>query len=313
VLLAEVLAALRPRSGGRYVDCTLGAGGHAEAVLEASSPDGRLLGLDADPDALELARERLRRYGERAVFVHENYRELATVLTTTGFSGPDGVDGVLYDFGVSSMQLDRPERGFSFAADGPLDMRFDRRAGPTAADLVNDLPERRLADILFAYGEERWARRIARAIAARRAAAPFHTTADLARVIAAAVPGGRGGQRIHPATRAFQALRIAVSDELAGLEATLPAAVDALRPGGRLAVIAFHSLEDRIVKRFLRDQEGRCACPPGLPVCRCGARAHLRILTKKPIVPASAEVAANPRSRSARLRVAEKLGPPGVS
>ena len=312
VLVREVLAALRPRSGAGYVDGTVGAGGHAEAILEAAAPDGRLLGLDVDPDALELARARLRRYGDRVVLVHDNFRRLAQVLAATRFAPPDGVQGVLLDLGVSSMQLDRAERGFSFAADGPLDMRMNPAAGRTAADVVNTLPERDLADLLFRYGEERWARRIARAVIARRARAPFRTTADLAQVVAGAVPGG-AGWRIHPATRAFQALRIAVNDELAALEEALPAALAALEPAGRLAVIAFHSLEDRIVKRFFVSQAGRCVCPPALPVCACGARARLRIVTKKPIVPSVEEQAANPRSRSAKLRVAEKLGTGGAS
>jgi 16S rRNA (cytosine1402-N4)-methyltransferase len=312
VLLAEAVAALQPRASGRYVDCTVGAGGHAEALLEASSPDGQLLGLDADADALALAHSRLHRFGSRVLLVHRNFADLAAVLSERQLSG---VQGVLFDLGVSSMQLDRAARGFSFAADGPLDMRMDRRQGQTAADLVNELPERELARILFEYGEEPRSRRIARGIVARRREAPFQSTGDLARVIAAAAAaaGGDHARRIHPATRSFQALRIAVNDELGGLAAALPSALEALAPGGRLAVISFHSLEDRIVKRFLQGETGRCTCPPGLPVCVCGARARVRLLTKKPVAPGAAEVARNPRSRSAKLRVAEKLRERGAS
>jgi 16S rRNA (cytosine1402-N4)-methyltransferase len=219
------------------------------------------------------------------------------------------LDGVLFDLGVSSMQLDRAERGFSFRAEGPLDMRMDPAAARSAADLVNTLPEQELANLLFTYGEERHARRIARAIGDRRRQAPFATTSDLAAVVAGASPGGHAGRPggIHPATRTFQALRIAVNDELAGLREALPQALDALGAGGRLMVISFHSLEDRVVKQFFQAQSGRCVCPPGLPVCRCGAQARLRILTKKPVVASDAEQRANPRSRSAKLRAAEKL------
>jgi 16S rRNA (cytosine1402-N4)-methyltransferase len=286
----------------------VGAGGHAQALLDASAPDGRLLALDADLSALALARRRLAGYADRVRFEHRNYRELSRVLKEQQVAA---VDGVLFDLGVSSMQLDYPERGFSFQADGPLDMRMDPTTGTTAANLVNELPERELADLIYAYGEERASRRIARAIAARRQSVPFRTTADLARVVAAAAAGvarGRAARmRIHPATRTFQALRIVVNDEIGGLREALPAALAALRPGGRLAVIAFHSLEDRTVKHFFAGEGGRCICPPGLPECRCGARAHLRIVTKKPVVATPEEQAANPRGRSAKLRVAEKL------
>lgn len=309
VLLAEVLALLQPKPGGRYVDCTVGAGGHAAAVLAASSPDGRLLGLDADATALELARVLLRPFGGRFILEQCNYRELADAVTA-GRIRP--VDGVLFDLGVSSMQLNRPERGFSFQAEGPLDMRLDPSAGTTAAELVNTLSERELADIIFTYGEDRGARRVAHDIVRRRARQPFQSTIDLAAVVRASLGAGSMGgparSRIHPATRTFQALRIAVNDELRGLEEALPAAVDALRPGGRVAVIAFHSLEDRIVKRFFQAQARDCRCPPALPVCQCSAQATLRIVTKKPVVPSSREEAANPRSRSAKLRVAEKRG-----
>lgn len=309
VLVAEVVAALEPRAGGAYVDCTVGAGGHAEAILEAAAPDGRVLGLDADASALALADSRLRRFGQRVTLVQRNFSELAAVLAENRFGQ---VQGVLFDLGVSSMQLDRADRGFSFAADGPLDMRMNPHEGHTAADAVNALPERELVRILFEYGEEPRARRIARAIVGRRAQAPFRSTGDLARVIATAAGGDRG-QRIHPATRSFQALRIAVNDELGRLELALPVALEALAPGGRLAVISFHSLEDRIVKRFLQSKVGRCVCPAGLPVCVCGARAQIRLITKKPLIAGPEEQARNPRSRSAKLRAAEKLRVPGAS
>ena len=286
VLLTEVLEALRPAPGGMYVDCTAGAGGHSEAVLDASAPDGTVLGIDADPSALDLAAACLRRFGERVRLEQANYRELDVVLARSHTSP---VNGILLDLGVSSMQLDQPARGFSFQADGPLDMRMDRSTGRTAADVVNTLPERELANLIFEFGEERFSRRIAREIVQRRVRAPFETTSDLARAIAAAVPG-RPGWGIHPATRTFQALRIFVNDELGGLEEVLPKAVAALKPGGRLAVISFHSLEDRIVKRFF-----------------LANRERLEILTKKPLVATEAEQRQNPRSRSAKLRVAARL------
>jgi 16S rRNA (cytosine1402-N4)-methyltransferase len=290
------------------VDCTLGAAGHAATILDASAPGGRLLGIDADPDALDLAAARLRPYGERVRLAHANYRELDAVLAQTQ---TPPVDGILMDLGVSSMQLDRPERGFSFQAEGPLDMRLDQTQGASAAELVNTLPERDLADLIFEFGEERFSRRVAHAIVERRSRTPLRTTAELAQVVSVAVHGRPGG--IHPATRTFQALRIAVNGELDGLRETLPKAVDALRPGGRLAVISFHSLEDRIVKRHFAAQSGRCVCPPGLPECRCDAKARLRVITRKPLVATEAEQRANPRSRSAKMRVAEKLDVEGAS
>ncbi|WP_322512281.1 16S rRNA (cytosine(1402)-N(4))-methyltransferase RsmH [Chloroflexus sp.] len=291
VLLAEVVAALAPRPGGRYLDATVGGGGHALAVLQAAQPGGMLLGIDADPDALAATAERLAEAGlrQQAVLRHGSFADLAALATEAGFTA---VDGILFDLGVSSYQLDTPERGFSFAADGPLDMRLDPTQGLTAADLVNRLSERELADILFQYGEEHAARRIARAIVERRRAQPFQRTADLAAVVARAV-GGRHG-RIHPATRTFQALRIAVNQELDRLAVALPQAVALLAPGGRLAVISFHSLEDRIVKQFLRTEAA-------------GETPRLALITKKPVVASDAEVAANPRARSAKLRVAARV------
>jgi len=271
--------------------------------LAASSPGGRLLGLDRDPAAVEVARARLAPYGERVVFVHSSFTRLAELARACNFAP---ADGILLDLGFSSLQLADSTRGFAFMADGPLDMRFDPAAGgPTAAALVNDLPSEELATLLRRYGEENKARRIAEAIIAAR---PLHTTGELSAVIEQAV---RRRGHIHPATRTFQALRIAVNDELGALEETLPQAVEILAPGGRLAVIGFHSLEDRLVKRFMRRESRDCLCPPGLPICICGHRATLRLVTRKPVRPAADEVAANPRSRSARLRVAERLAVSG--
>ncbi len=299
VLYHEIIHALQPRAGGLYVDCTLGAGGHAEGILRASDPDGRLLGLDVDPQALATARERLAPFGDRAIIRRASYVTLSEQLASLGW---DAVDGVLLDLGVSSMQVDTPQRGFSFREDGPLDMRFDPSRPQTAADLVNTLPEAELADLIWRYGEERRARQVARAIVQTR---PIHTTRQLAEVVARVTRSGKPG--VHPATRTFQALRIAVNGELDALEQVLPQAVAALRPGGRLAVIAFHSLEDRIVKRFLQRESRDCLCPPEQVICTCEHRAQVRRITRKPIRASADEIAHNPRARSARLRVAEKL------
>ncbi len=299
VLLEAVLAYLAPHPGGRYIDATIGGGGHAEAILTASAPDGRLLGIDVDPDALGRSHRRLHRFGHRVVLVHGNFDQLARIARRHGFVP---ADGILMDLGVSADQLADPARGFSFLLSGPLDMRMDPSQPRTAADLVNTLSEAELAHLIRTYGEEKYARRIARAIVEAR---PITTTTQLADLIAQVVPR-RPGQRLHPATRTFQALRIAVNDELGVLERALPQALDILRPGGRLVVISFHSLEDRIVKRFFQREAQDCICPPRQPVCVCGHRAQVRILTRKPITPSPEEVAANPRSRSARLRAVEK-------
>ena len=301
VLYQEVLDILRPRARGRYIDATLGGGGHAEGVLQASAPDGLLLGLDADPRAIRRAQERLSRFGSRAILVHANFRHLSRVARAHGF---EQVDGILFDLGVSSFQLDDADQGFSFLREGPLDMRMDPTTGVSAADVVNRLDERTLADILYRYGEERRSRRIARAIAAAR---PIETTAQLAQIVEKAV-GGRRGARLHPATRTFQALRIYVNDELAALEEALPQTLALLKPGGILIVISFHSLEDRIVKQFMRRESRDCICPPTVPVCQCGHRSQIEELFRKGLTPSPAEIAQNPRSRSARLRAARKLG-----
>ncbi|BAJ64357.1 16S rRNA (cytosine(1402)-N(4))-methyltransferase RsmH [Anaerolinea thermophila] len=299
VLYQEIILALRPHSPGRYVDATVGAGGHAAGILEASSPKGELLGLDPDPQALALASQRLSIFGERVHLVQASYVTLKEQLAVLGWQE---VDGIVFDLGVSSMQLDTPERGFSFSAEGKLDMRFDPCQDTTAEDLVNHLPEEELARILWEYGEERYARRIARAIVQAR---PLHTTRELAELVARIVGGKR--ERIHPATRTFQALRIAVNRELEAIETVLPQAVECLKAGGRLAVISFHSLEDRLVKHFFRRESRDCLCPPEQPVCTCGHKASLREVTRHPIEASDEEVRENPRARSARLRVAEKI------
>jgi 16S rRNA (cytosine1402-N4)-methyltransferase len=305
VLAEEVVTMLAPRSGSLHVDCTVGGGGHTERILEAASPDGRVLGLDADPAAIARVGERLARFGDRLVLRQANFRELAEVAPAAGFGA---VDGVLLDLGLSSFQLADGGRGFGFRAGGPLDMRFDPGRGEPAAALVARLDEDGLADLFRRYGEEPQARRIARAVVAARREAPIRTAEDLAAVVERAVPrrpGPRG--RIHPATRVFQALRIAVNAELEALADVLAAAIDLLRPGGRLVVLSYHSLEDRIVKRFVAAERRGCTCPPAFPVCVCGRAPRLRAVGPQPAVPSEAELAANPRARSARLRAAERL------
>jgi 16S rRNA (cytosine1402-N4)-methyltransferase len=299
VLYHNIIESLRPINPGRYVDATIGAGGHAWGILDASSPQGQLLGLDLDPHALELADQRLQAFSGRYTLEHTSYTTLLQIMKQIGW---DMVDGIVIDLGVSSMQIDSPERGFSFLKDGPLDMRFDPTQPTSAADLVNTLSEEDLADIFFLYGEERFSRRIARAIIANR---PFHTTLELAGLIEKTVRRSSG--KIHPATRSFQALRIAVNGELQSLENFLPQAVTALKPGGRLAVISFHSLEDRIVKQFFRKESSDCICPPDQLVCTCGHKASIIEITRHPLTADEEEIAANPRARSARLRVAEKI------
>ena len=302
VLLDEVLTWLAPTDGGQYVDATLGLGGHAAAVLAASGPGGRLLGIDADVQALTLARGRLAEFGSRVTLCEGWHRDIAALAQAIGWAE---VDGVLFDLGVSSLQLDAAERGFSFMQDGPLDMRMSQTAELSAADLVNSWPEDELSRVIYEYGEERYARRIAGAIVRQR---PLHRSGELADVVRRAVPRERGPQRIDPATRTFQALRIAVNGELEHLQQSLQGAVSLLKPGRRLVVIAFHSLEDRIVKQYLVQEARDCICPPRLPRCVCGHQASVRILTRKPLRPTAEEEQRNPRSRSARLRVAERLG-----
>ena len=297
VLLAEVIEGLQVKSGGFYIDATTGAGGHSRVILVASVPTGRLLCLDADPRALTRARQNLADFASRVQFVCANFAELETVAVESGFSQ---VDGILFDLGLSSLQLGSADRGFSFQKDGPLDMRFSDE-GPSAADLVNSLPERELADLIWRYGEERQSRRIAQAIVANR---PLRTSGELARLVAQVK---RQREKIHPATRTFQALRIAVNQELDVLKAALPQAVRLLAPGGRLAVITFHSLEDRIVKEFFRTESQNCVCPPQAPACTCNHRASLSVVNRRPVVPSAEEMTRNRRSRSAKLRLVSRL------
>jgi 16S rRNA (cytosine1402-N4)-methyltransferase len=305
VLAEEVIVILAPAPGSLQIDTTVGGGGHTERILEAASPTGRLLGLDADPAAIARVRRRLRRFGPRLVLRRANFRHLATVAPAAGF---DPVDGILFDLGLSSFQLADTDRGFGIRAGGPLDMRFDTATGSPAVDLVNDLSRDELAELFRRYGEEPAAGRIAGAIVRARAGRRIDTAPQLADIVAAAaaVPP-RGRRRLHPATRVFQALRIAVNDELGALETGLEAAVDLLRPGGRLVVIAYHSLEDRIVKRRIAAERRGCTCPPTVPVCVCGRSPRLRPLMSRPVRPGADEVETNPRSRSARLRAAERL------
>lgn len=297
VLYEEVLRLLQPEPGRQYVDGTVGAGGHARGILVAVAPDGRLLGLDRDPEAIAFARERLAEFGNRVTLIPASYTEMEKVAAEHGFQA---VDGILLDLGLSSRQLDSPERGFSFLKEGPLDMRFDRRTGESAADLINNLDADTLADIFWRYGEERRSRQLARLIVDHR---PLETTQELAALIAEH-SGRRRGK--HPATQVFQALRIAVNDELATVEAGLEAAVRLLQPGGRLAVISFHSLEDRLVKQFFREKSLTCVCPPDQPVCTCDTEPVLELVTRKAVKASEEEVRTNPRSRSARLRVAQR-------
>ena len=299
VMVAPVIHDLNVRPGGRYIDATVGEGGHASAIMEAAGPLSRLMGLDADPQALAAARERLRAYQDNLVVVHTNFSQLVQVAQEHAFIP---VDGILLDLGFSSLQLEGEGRGFSFQREEPLDMRFDPHQELTAADIVNGWPLEELAHIIASYGEERRARPIARAIVDHR---PLHTAQALAQVVQRASGYHRG--RTHPATRTFQALRIAVNRELEALEAVLPQAVSLLQPGGRLVIISYHSLEDRRVKEFLRRESRDCLCPPETPVCQCEHRASLRPVTRKVTRPTSEEVQENPRSRSARLRGAQRL------
>jgi len=309
VLYNEIILALQPARGGRFVDCTLGAGGHAWGILEKSAPDSLLLGFEVDPLAFGLAQQRLESFGKRAILLRESYLALSKQLKKLAWSS---VDGILLDLGLSSIQLDTPGKGFSFASDAPLDMRFDPDAPDTAADLVNTLSEQELADLIYRYGEEPQSRKIARAIVRTR---PITRTVELAELVvgvtnkdrSAAMRAGSRRDQIHPATRTFQALRIAVNQELEAVKDVLPQAVAALGPGGRLAVISFHSLEDRIVKQYFRQESRGCICPPRQPVCTCGHKAAIKEITRHPIRPGAEELASNPRSRSARLRVAEKI------
>jgi 16S rRNA (cytosine1402-N4)-methyltransferase len=304
VLVAETLSLLAPQRGATVVDLTLGPGGHAEKLLEAVGPDGRVIGIDRDPEAIEHAMARLRRFGDRFVAIRGDYRDLVALLHGARVFA---VEAILADLGISSLQLDDPRRGFSFQTDGPLDMRMDPTSGPSAADLLATLSEGEIKEILRTYGEEKFAGPIARAVVRERGRRPLVGTRQLSAVVERAAGASARRYRIHPATRTFQALRIAVNREVEGLEKLAADAVSLLRRGGRLAIISFHSLEDRAVKTAFRAMAERCICPPGLPVCGCGREDLLRILTPRPVTPSPEEIASNPRSRSARLRAAERL------
>ena len=300
----EAVESLRCRAGGVYVDGTVGGGGHALEILEQSAPGGMLIGIDRDEEALAEAESRLSAFGRRKILVKGNYVDIAAILAGLKIKF---VDGILLDLGVSSHQLEEAGRGFSFTQEGPLDMRMDSDQGFTAGDLVNNFAESELARIIRDYGEERMAGRIARAIVRKRSRAPILTTTELAAIVRQAVPAAYGRQRIHPATRTFQAIRIAVNGELTDLPRAIASGIGVLAGGGRFSIIAFHSLEDRIVKNEFRGREGACICPPRLPVCICQRKAVLKVLTKKPLRPGPEELAGNPRARSARLRTAERI------
>jgi 16S rRNA (cytosine1402-N4)-methyltransferase len=304
VMLEKVLQSLRCKPGGIYVDGTLGGGGHARAILENTAPDGLLIGIDRDDDALLESEKRLQPFGQRKILIKGNFADIGEILTNLNIRK---VDGILLDLGVSSHQLDTADRGFSFSLDAPLDMRMDQSSRYSAYDLVNLSPEKELRQVIRDYGEEPMAGRIARAILAKRASAPIRTTIELADVVCRAVRRQGVRKKVHPATRTFQAIRIAVNQELSNLSTAMDAGIDQLGQGGRFSIISFHSLEDRIVKETFRSWEGRCQCPPGLPVCQCQREAKLRVLTRKPLRPEAGESETNPRARSARLRTAEKI------
>jgi 16S rRNA (cytosine1402-N4)-methyltransferase len=305
VMPVEVLGTLAPAPGSLQIDATVGGGGHTERILEAANPDGRVLGLDADQAAIDRVALRLAAYGDRLVLRQANFRQLAEVAPMAGF---DAVDGALFDLGLSSFQLADRQRGFGFRTGGPLDMRFDTSRGVPASELLATLDADELAALFRRYGEEPSAWKIAKAIVAARSTAPVETAEDLAQLVETVSPGNpRQRRRIHPATRVFQALRIAVNEELDALAEGLAAAVDLLRPGGRLVVLSYHSLEDRIVKRFFNAERRGCTCPPEAPVCVCGRSPRLRLVTRPSMTPTAEEVEANPRARSARLRAAERL------
>jgi 16S rRNA (cytosine1402-N4)-methyltransferase len=301
VMLKEVLEVLQPEAGATYIDCTVGGGGHSIEIAKRIVPGGLLIGIDRDDDALKAASLRLEEFKNSVILEKGNFENLGEIAERLGVTK---ARGILLDLGVSSHQLDVPERGFSFRQDALLDMRMDAGEALTAAELVNTLSERELSDLIWKYGEDRWARRIAKFIVKRR---PVRTTGELAETIKAAVPVGARAENIHPATRTFQALRIVVNRELESLQNGLESAIRLLESGGRICVLSYHSLEDRIVKETFLRFSGRCKCPPGLPICTCGAREIIHILTRRPISPTDAEVKANPRARSAKLRAAQKL------
>ncbi len=304
VMLGETVASLNCRPGGIYFDGTVGGGGHAYEILARTAPDGILIGVDRDDDALAECARRLEAFGSRAILVKENFARIDAILAELGI---EKVSGILLDLGVSSHQFDAPERGFGFSRDSPLDMRMDRDDIVTAFDIVNGFPEEKLKKIIREFGEEMMPGRIVRAISERRKLSPIRTTGELAAIIAGALPNHLNKKKIHPATKTFQALRIAVNNELENLHAAIERGIDMLEEGGRFSVIAFHSLEDRIVKELFRSWEKGCVCPPDFPVCRCGRAGKLKVLTRRPRMSGKAEIISNPRARSARLRTAVRI------
>lgn len=304
VMAGEVFEILNLGPGDIYLDCTLGGAGHALKAAGIVGQGGTIIGLDVDSDAIEAAQQSLSGTDCEVFIEKSSYTQLDEVLMKFGIGG---VDGVLFDLGVSSYQLDEAERGFTYREDAPLDMRMDRQAKSDAASILNTYDERSLTRIIRDFGEERWASRIAKFVVDRRTKAPMTTTGQLIEAIEAAIPKGAREKGQHPARRTFQALRIAVNTELENIEKALPKAIAALNPGGRLAVLSYHSLEDRIVKNIFRSKENPCTCPPDLPVCACGAKAEAKVLTRKPILPGDEEIESNPRSRSAKLRAVEKI------
>ncbi len=305
VLLNEAVDALEPERGGIFVDCTAGGGGHSEEILKRLPAGSRLISLDRDDRAVLRCRERLEKYGTASTVVKTNYSEIGDVLSGLGI---DKIDGVLWDLGVSSVQLDERERGFSYSQDAPLDMRMDRSGGATAADVVNTYSEEALRRIIRDWGEEKFFMRVAAAIVTAREIKPIETTLELSEIVTNAIPAGaRKKENQHPAKRTFQAIRIEVNDELNIIEPSLRCAVERLNVGGRAAVITFHSLEDRITKQTFKDLERPCTCPSDFPVCVCGKKPEIKLVTRKPIVPNDTELENNPRARSAKLRVAEKI------
>ncbi|MBN2255590.1 MAG: 16S rRNA (cytosine(1402)-N(4))-methyltransferase RsmH [Deltaproteobacteria bacterium] len=304
VLVKEVLRSLACKPGGIYVDGTVGGGGHAEGILRETFPDGILVGIDKDDVAIQASRERLKDFGDRVTLMKGSFADMASILKGLNISR---ADGIILDLGVSSHQLNTADRGFSFSSDAPLDMRMDQNGSIRAADLVNELSEGELERVIREYGEDFRAKKIARAIAARRRTAPIMTTGELAAVVAGAVKGRRRHERIHPATKTFQALRIAVNDEMSNLRRVLDTGVDLLAVGGRFSIISFHSLEDRMVKQAFRAWEKGCVCPPEFPHCVCGEKQKVVVITKRAVKPSDDEITSNPRSRSARLRTAERV------
>lgn len=303
VLKNEAVVGLNIKPDGIYVDCTLGGAGHSLSIVEQLGPNGRLIAFDQDQTALNNAQEMLAQYLDRVTFVKSNFRYIQEKLIELGI---ERIDGVLYDLGVSSPQLDTPERGFSYQHEAQLDMRMDDQATTTAFDVVNHWSEQELANVIYRYGEERFSRRIASRIVERRAEQPIQTTLELVDIIKAAIPAAARRTGPHPAKRTFQAIRIAVNDELTAFHDSLEAVVPCLNQGGRISVITFHSLEDRICKEFYNEKAKGCICPPGFPQCACGQEPILKVITRKPLLPSEEEIAFNPRARSAKLRVAEK-------